>query len=424
MKRHTNRATIKSGSINATDQDDTRGASRPLPEQGDQREPGSSPASTAESLLHFDDQASQTDSSFTKWQTVIWREWSHCEDEDYAHYLFHLIKATAFGWKFVVALAGLGTLLGGVAGYLLGSMIVGEGIYIGRWDFSGLPPVLLAWTVAIAGGMLGIEGSRRFRALYFWWQGQPSASRVIRALQQAIMHHPGAEDVWVEPLQRLEQQQKQPNQVEQLVTMLQSREWVDRFVAGKTLVMQGGEVTEALRKMAVDKTNPLAETAIWLLTSIEQETSNRFAWRTDHTLCPRCLTRFGSHSIEVDLGISFACYGCRVCRQSQKYLYLPRGVVAVLDASGGRGQVTPEGQLKVNWLRQRTLFDFDWIEIIQATDEDVERFAVQVGNDTDPFRQPRYQEMQCVISPECRLSENTLRILGRMLGEVSYAPLI
>ncbi|MBN1220347.1 MAG: hypothetical protein JXM69_15565 [Anaerolineae bacterium] len=382
------------------------------------------PSSTAEPLLQVDEQPAQTDSGFARWQSVIWREWSHCEDEDYTHYLFHLIKATAFGWKFVITIAGVGTLLGGWAGYLLGSMFVGKGIYFGRWDFSALPPVLLALTVAITGGMLGIEGSRRFRALYFWWQGQPSASRVIKALQQAIVRYPGAEDVWAEPLRRLEQQQKQPGQLEQLITMLQSPEWVDRFVAGKTLVLRGGEVTEALRQMAIDTTKPGGATAVWLLAGIEQETSNRFAWRTDHTLCPRCLTRFGSHSIEVDLGISFACYGCRVCRQSQKYLYLPKGVVAVLDAAGGRGQVTPAGRLKVNWLHRRTLFDFDWVEIIRATDEDVERFAVQVGNDTDPFRQPRYQDMRCLIDPACQLSENTLRILRRMLGEVRHAPLL
>jgi hypothetical protein len=74
--------------------------------------------------------------------------------------------------------------------------------------------------------------------------------------------------------------------------------------------------------------------------------------------------------------------------------------------------------LRVNWLVRRALFDFDWVEIIQATDEDVERFAVQVGNDTDPVRELRYQQMKCTIGPECKLSENTLRILDKMFGEV------
>lgn len=74
--------------------------------------------------------------------------------------------------------------------------------------------------------------------------------------------------------------------------------------------------------------------------------------------------------------------------------------------------------MQINWLARRALFDFDWVEIVQATDEDVERFAMQVGNDTDPFRRPRYPNMHCVIGPDCNLSENTLRILHRTFGEV------
>jgi hypothetical protein len=73
----------------------------------------------------------------------------------------------------------------------------------------------------------------------------------------------------------------------------------------------------------------------------------------------------------------------------------------------------------VNWLTHRKLFDFDEVEIAQTTDEDVERFAVQVGNDTDPKRKPRYQKMRCVVSSECQLSENTMRILERMFGTVA-----
>ena len=73
---------------------------------------------------------------------------------------------------------------------------------------------------------------------------------------------------------------------------------------------------------------------------------------------------------------------------------------------------------QVNWSAQQRLFDFDRVEIIQATDEDVERFAMQVGNDTDPVRQPRYTQMHCLIAPGCRLSENSWRILQSFFGQV------
>jgi len=64
------------------------------------------------------------------------------------------------------------------------------------------------------------------------------------------------------------------------------------------------------------------------------------------------------------------------------------------------------------------LFDFEQVVIVTANDEDVERFAVQVGNDTDPVRRPKYAQMCCLVSPECALSENTVRIFRRTFGRV------
>jgi hypothetical protein len=71
-------------------------------------------------------------------------------------------------------------------------------------------------------------------------------------------------------------------------------------------------------------------------------------------------------------------------------------------------------------LRQRigALFDRFYSQEQPANDEDIERFVVQVGNDTDPFRKPRYWQMTCTIGSACRLSENTLRILEKMFGRV------
>jgi hypothetical protein len=75
--------------------------------------------------------------------------------------------------------------------------------------------------------------------------------------------------------------------------------------------------------------------------------------------------------------------------------------------------------VRVNWLSRRDLFDFDQIEIINASDEEVERFAIQVGNDTHPLRQPRYKEMDCLVAKDCRLSQNSLRVLQRTFGQVT-----
>ncbi len=75
-----------------------------------------------------------------------------------------------------------------------------------------------------------------------------------------------------------------------------------------------------------------------------------------------------------------------------------------------------KGTLRVNWLIRRGLFDFDRVEIIQAADEEVERFAVQVGNNTDPVQKAAYPRMSCSIAADCNLSENNRRILARLFG--------
>jgi NADH-quinone oxidoreductase subunit J len=104
--------------------------------------------------------------------------------------------------------------------------------------------------------------------------------------------------------------------------------------------------------------------------------------------------------------------------QRQKF----RQIVAVLDANWPEEAQRPgKDLLRINWLRRQTLFDFDRVEIVQATDEDVEHFMTQVTHDTDNWRRSRYRQMPCLIAPDCRLSDNTLRVLRNMFAEVKTA---
>jgi NADH-quinone oxidoreductase subunit J len=99
-----------------------------------------------------------------------------------------------------------------------------------------------------------------------------------------------------------------------------------------------------------------------------------------------------------------------------------RQIVAVLDAGWSEeAQRLHKDLLRVNWLRRQTLFDFDRVEIVQATDEDVEQFMSQIDNDTDSWRRSRYRQMPCLLAPQVDLSENTLRILRSVFGEVKTA---
>jgi len=109
-------------------------------------------------------------------------------------------------------------------------------------------------------------------------------------------------------------------------------------------------------------------------------------------------------------------YGCRTCGQSREYF---RGqVVMVLDQAMTEAQTEADSEMRLNWLAKRQLSDFHRVEIIQASDEEIERFAVQVGNDTDDFRRGRYKTMTCTLAAGCGVSENTPRILKRTFQQM------
>ncbi len=179
----------------------------------------------------------------------------------------------------------------------------------------------------------------------------------------------------------------------------------------------GGTAVAALQTIA-RQNSLLSGVAIRLMKDIAWVTERQLGSRAGHLLCPHCLAHFYAHRADLPWQPDVTYYGCRLCYQSREAIDCPQGAVAVLDAGWNGEQDLRGGLLQVNWLARRALFDFDWVEVAQATDEDVERFAAQVGNDTDPFRRLRYMEMYCLVDPACDLSENTLRVLESTFGPV------
>jgi hypothetical protein len=182
----------------------------------------------------------------------------------------------------------------------------------------------------------------------------------------------------------------------------------------------GGEAVPALQAIALEGDHSLQAVALQLLKDIGGQTQYRFSNRTDLLLCPQCLTRFGPHQVPLRWWQTITYYGCRTCGQSREFLQNDGPVIAILDNRPAAAQ-SQQQPLRINWLARRSLFDFDQVEIIQATDEEVERFAVQIGNDTDPVRKPRYQQMFCYIAAGCNLSENSRRILRRLFDQVEIS---
>jgi hypothetical protein len=195
-------------------------------------------------------------------------------------------------------------------------------------------------------------------------------------------------------------------------------EVLDKLADGYAQILAlGGQAAPALEAIIKVTSLDLQNTATQLLLGIAADTAKRLSQRLDRLLCPRCLAHCQAHRAAPASWQTIIYYGCRICYQSRNFL--EGQPVAVLDRQMEPPWLIQAGMVQVNWLSHRNLFDFNAVAIIQATDEEVERLAVQVGNDTDPYRRPRYKQVTCMISPTCRLSENTMRILRRTFGQLS-----
>lgn len=186
----------------------------------------------------------------------------------------------------------------------------------------------------------------------------------------------------------------------------------DLSEAYSAVVALGGEVVPFLKDTIARHYHK--SIAAELLRAIARNTTARFGERASQVLCSSCLTRYTAHKVLLESLEYISYYGCRTCGQSREFL--EGRVVAVLDSRMDTEQSQQDGTVRVNWLMRQTLFDFDEVEIVRATDEDVERFVCQVINDTDEFRRSRYKDMSCIIAADCDLFENSFRILESTFG--------
>ncbi|MCB0208183.1 MAG: hypothetical protein KDJ52_02565 [Anaerolineae bacterium] len=200
-------------------------------------------------------------------------------------------------------------------------------------------------------------------------------------------------------------------------------DWLVRFrPAYPHIIALEGAMMPRLQPIALDNNHPAQPLARHLIKTIAAATRHLAHADATLLLCPDCLTRTTVHQIDLGWAALITYYGCRQCHQSRNFLNAKQ-VVAVLDHKAGSKKLKQKGQtLRVNGLARSALFDFNALAIVAATDEEVERWAIQVGNDTDPVRQGRYKQLTCTIAPDCALSENTLRILRRTFGPVQIEP--
>ena len=183
-----------------------------------------------------------------------------------------------------------------------------------------------------------------------------------------------------------------------------------------TLVASGGTSVSYLQKVATDKEHQLQYLAFHLLQDIACDTTSRLSDKLSKLICPYCYKRVIAHQIPLLWRKVITYYGCRNCHQSSRFFQ--GKIIAVLDDKMATETQQVSDSLNVNWLSYGKPFDFEEIKIIQAIDEDVERFVIQIGNNTDTLWKSYYQQMPCVVSARCELSENTMRILQHTFGQI------
>ncbi len=158
---------------------------------------------------------------------------------------------------------------------------------------------------------------------------------------------------------------------------------------------------------------------------IARRTRRRMRGAEGSHVCPDCLCRYGLNS-QWSWHSSPRFYACPSCFESERYIDQPGPIVAVLDGGDDGRPHRRNGVLRVNWLARarargfegQDLFDFDRVEIVRATDDEVAHFLVDVTSDTDRDRRKRYSRMECLVGPECELGENMLRQLRAVFGNV------
>ena len=254
------------------------------------------------------------------------------------------------------------------------------------------------------------------------FRSRPKVAELENVLYQVykISPSPIAKEIWAQPLENLKQSKNAPKSSQRLVNQLSSHSWVERFIARHTIVYLGGETILPLIASLSHQSEGLPETVHWLLENIAIETSKELSKHSSRLLCPYCIVRCDKNKIKLTWNRSLFFYGCQVCYQSRKFIERPYPIIAVLDKQTNSRQIqtAQNNLLCVNWFQRKTLFEFDRVEIIEATDAEVELFAIQVGNDTDKIRKSRYENMVCTVHSKCNLSKNTMRILNSMFGSV------
>lgn len=172
--------------------------------------------------------------------------------------------------------------------------------------------------------------------------------------------------------------------------------------------------TRAIEPLADIVTHPVfkSEKALSALNSLK----GLVILRDGQLYCVKCIARsktFKTPNYNSNLfySDSFLYVACRKCESNLFFSEEIQRVVLVLDRNMKEDMTVDGENLLVNQLRQEQLTDFDEIRIIDADDYQVERFAMQIKNDTDDMRREWLPLTLVHLNPKLPLSQSKINML-------------
>lgn len=139
--------------------------------------------------------------------------------------------------------------------------------------------------------------------------------------------------------------------------------------------------------------------------------------RDGQLYCVKCVARAMSfksptyNNTNIFFSDSFFYVACRKCESNLFFSEEIRRVILVLDRNMEEDMTVDGENLVVNQLRRDQLTDFDEIRIIDADDYQVERFAMQIKNDTDDKRREWLSYTLVHLNSKLSLSQSKINML-------------
>ncbi|MCA9190398.1 MAG: hypothetical protein KDB03_01495 [Planctomycetales bacterium] len=193
-----------------------------------------------------------------------------------------------------------------------------------------------------------------------------------------------------------------------VVESLSSSLLVDRVTARHRCARLGGMV---VTQLANSRDQQLA---IALLTQISQTTIKNLS--RGRYFCQKCVTLVQSQTVKVR-NKTFTFWGCRSCGQGHKVLKLAGPLVGVIDPLGSEKFSQDRDLYQWNYSLLGVIGDIDRFEVRSGSDEDLERFLIDLSNDHDKVRHEMYRRSPLWIQIGS-VSTNTLSMAREMFGQV------